>query len=91
MLNTFYHSEEDIEKAYSMVPDNVDQDAYASLLIFCDFDRKLADQAYDELVTTGCLSVKDLTALANAHAEVKKADLERIADLWTQDDIGWFL
>lgn len=60
MLNTYYHSKEDVEKAYSMLPDDVDKESYASLLIFCNFNKELANEYYKKLIDKGFLTMREV-------------------------------
>lgn len=66
MLNTYYHSKEDIEKAYFMTDDSIEhKDAYASILIFCDFNTEKADKYYKQLLERGELFLSDVIPWAS--------------------------
>lgn len=66
MLNTYYHSKEDIEKAYSMTDESLEErDAYASILIFCNFNKELADKYYGQLLDKGTLFLSDIMPWAS--------------------------
>ena len=61
-LNTYYHSKEDIKKAEEFIneyrKDITEQDeanAYASLLIFSNFDIEKTDKFYEKLRRDGIL------------------------------------
>lgn len=68
MLNTIYHTKEDIEQAEKILNEvffdagttDKDKEAYASILIFCNFDKVKAAKYYEKLCNNGVLLYSDL-------------------------------
>lgn len=64
MLNTYYHTQDDIRKAYSLMPKDItndkERDAYASILIFTKFNVAKTNSLFDQLKTEGILFLSDI-------------------------------
>ena len=69
MLNTLWHTKEEIEKAEKIVKDKIKFDvgtsdreieAYESILIFCNFNEGLASHYYEKLRKNGILLYSDV-------------------------------
>ena len=64
MLNTYYHTPDDIYKAYFLMPEDItddkERDAYASILIFTKFNVTKTNSLFDRLKTEGILFLSDV-------------------------------